>query len=160
MMCDVSVRVSPAAVRRRQRWLSLCCLLLALPLLSGCVQSSIEGEEEAHHEFPPHRPSSFEQLVSELEQRVTQHQLQGSIPGDDSELQDLVGWIPEFAADSELKRQDFDNAVSLGRQLQPELADGGVLSGDRAERVGKSLQGLRELVVRSRDPHGRVSETE
>jgi hypothetical protein len=45
--------------------------------------------------------------------------------------------------------------VNLARQLQPELAGGGVLSGDRAERVGKSLQGLRELVLSSRDPNAR-----
>lgn len=155
MMNGVHFRVAARSVLPRRMWWRLSLLVLVSPLVAGCGPSALEGEEEAHHEFPPHRPGSYEQLVSDIEQRVTKHQAAGNAPGDDSELQDLAGWIPEFAADSELKRQDFDRAVNLARQLQPELAGGGVLSGDRAERVGKSLQGLRELVLSSRDPNAR-----
>lgn len=145
-----------AAVQRRVRNLAWRPALLALSLVLGCGRASMEAEEEAHHEFPPHRPVSYEQLVSELERRVTLHQTGGSDPWAEAELRDLVIWLPEFAADSELKRQDFDEAVQLGKRLQSELAVGGVLSGDRVDRVEKSLQGLRELVVRSRDPNGAV----
>lgn len=153
MMNGVYFRVVAASVLPRRTWWKLLLLVLVSPLVAGCGPSAVEGEEEAHHEFPPHRPSSYEQLVSDLEQRVTGHQAAGSDPGDDTELRDLAGWIPEFAADSELKRQDFGEAVRLARRLQPELASGGALSGDRAERVRQLLQGLRELVSRSRDPN-------
>ena len=153
MMNGVYFRVVAASVLPRRTWWKLLLLVLVSPLVAGCGPSAVEGEEEAHHEFPPHRPRSYEQLVSDLEQRVTGHQAAGSDPGDDTELRDLAGWIPEFAADSELKRQDFGEAVRLARRLQPELASGGSLSGDRAERVRQLLEGLRELVSRSRDPN-------
>ena len=121
MMNGVYFRVVAASVLPRRTWWKLLLLVLVSPLVAGCGPSAVEGEEEAHHEFPPHRPSSYEQLVSDLEQRVTGHQAAGSDPGDDTELRDLAGWIPEFAADSELKRQDFGEAVRLARRLQPEL---------------------------------------
>lgn len=159
MMCSLHSLASAVSVLMLF-WRRLCCpsLLLAFACLAtGCGQGAMEVEEEAHHEFPPHRPSSYEHLVSELERRVALHQAEGSKAWDDSELRDLVGWIPEFAADSELKRQDFEAAAKLGLELQVQLSAGGVISGDRVQSVGDVLSGLRDLVERSRDPNGAVS---
>lgn len=115
MMYLVRVKelAAAAAVQRRSRNLAWRPAWLVLASVLGCGQASMDVEEGAHHDFPPHRPVSYEQLVSELERRVTLHQTGGSDPWAEAELRDLVNWLPEFAADSELKRQDFDEAVQL-----------------------------------------------
>jgi hypothetical protein len=38
------------------------------------------------------------------------------------ELQEIVGWIPELAADSELKRSGFEQAVACQEDLQVVLS--------------------------------------
>ena len=39
------------------------------------------------------------------------------------ELSDIIGWIPELAADSELMKADFESAVATGNKLTTAFAE-------------------------------------
>lgn len=103
-----------------------------LVVVVGC------GAEEDHHEdhhhdehmehfVPAHKPADYAALVEQLEKRIAQ---QSPSPGDSEgapaadqsatarqELIDIIGWIPELAADSELRKQEFETAVAAGKSL-------------------------------------------
>ena len=97
--------------------LMACCL--SLP--AGCSRATGVGEEDEHleHFIPPHKPQKFRELVEELSKRVTH--LSGATDPSAAELQelrDIIDWIPELAADSELLKADWELAERTGKELQ------------------------------------------
>lgn len=140
------------------RILQCCCLLM---FLTGCA-SHDEGAHDDHedehltHFVPAHKPASFGELVDQLATRIPE--LGESWPAKDAtqtqtrrqELSDVIGWIPELAADSELRKADFETAVSAGKTLQAEF-DKQFATGNMAqpnlqpfETALESLRGLKE----------------
>jgi hypothetical protein len=94
-----------------------CCL--SLP--TGCSRATGVGEEDEHleHFIPPHKPQTFRELVDELSKRVTH--LSGATDPSSAELQelrDIIDWIPELAADSDLLKADWELAERTGKELQ------------------------------------------
>ena len=96
---------------------SLTGLLLALSL-PGC-----SGEEEAahlEHSVPAHKPHSFAEAVEELIRRSQQvNPVQN--PREFEELRDIVRWIPELAADSDLPEPDWTTACIAAEELSRAL---------------------------------------
>jgi hypothetical protein len=97
--------------------LMACCL--SLP--AGCSRATGVGEEDEHleHYIPPHKPQNFRELVEQLSKRVTR--LAGATDPSAAELQelrDIIDWIPELAADSELLKADWELAERTGKELQ------------------------------------------
>ncbi len=94
--------------------------------LSGCG-SSAESHEGEHleHFVPAHKPNSFGDVMDQLSLRVAQLARGGELRGGSDEghatalqeLSDIIGWIPELAADSELMKADFESAVATGNRL-------------------------------------------
>ena len=94
----------------------------------GCSSQEAQHEDEhLEHFVPAHKPANYAALVDQLETRIAQ-QTQPAESGDGTptagqsatqrqELMDIIGWIPELAADSELQKQDFEMAVSAGAKL-------------------------------------------
>lgn len=81
-----------------------------------------EDHEHLEHFVPPHKPASFEELVSQLFFRC--ETLPNLAAADDAEFQkrsaelrDILNWIPELAADSNLKRSGFETAIADGKTL-------------------------------------------
>ncbi len=92
-------------------------LLLGLPVaISGCgAAHSDDGRLE--HEHPAHKPESFQAAVSEIERRSTDSTLEGNAVAR-QELDDILNWIPELAADTSLGKAEWDEAVAAARALQ------------------------------------------
>ena len=96
--------------------------------ISGCGSSEEHAEDEhLEHFVPAHKPANYGALVEQLEKRIAQ-QSPSQGPGEaataanlsataQQELFDIIGWIPELAADSELQKKDFESAVSVGEKL-------------------------------------------
>ena len=109
----------------------LLSTLLMLISSTGCSEAgsplfggSGSGDEEEHleHVIPPHKPRKCRDLVSAISDRVSQLAAESSTPDRKivlrQELNDVIAWIPETAADSDLLKSDWEKAADIGRKLQ------------------------------------------
>lgn len=109
------------------RWGRCLCAFvwLSIALLGsstiGC-QKGAGQEEEAHH-IPAHLPANFEQALARIEQLVA-HLKDGAVleqkPTEvtvETELRDVVRWLPELAAQSDLKEADWNVVDEATRDL-------------------------------------------
>ncbi len=107
------------------RLLHAAALLLAVVACSGCAGPVADGEEEAHT-VPEHHPKTFQRAVIDIGQRgavLTSGMLDASSrESQRRQLLDIVRWLPELAADTELARRDWervkDASVDLVRELE------------------------------------------
>lgn len=95
-----------------------------------------EDHEHLEHFVPPHKPASYEELVSQLFFRCeTLPKLADADAAEfqkrSTELRDILNWIPEIAADSNLKRKGFESAIADGKSL---------LQSFEASQGGKTLR--------------------
>ena len=99
-----------------------------LLMLAGCgvteQGSDSQDAEHLEHFVPAHKPNDFSSLVDQLALRFPHLGSAGSnadpnSPGENlqQELADIIGWIPELAADSDLKKVDFESAVVAADKL-------------------------------------------
>lgn len=98
---------------------------LALLFLSGCALRSSTDDGRLEHHAAPHHPSSFPAAVDELDRRFselsTKPPLDVARDKSAAELADIVRWLPELAADSDLKRADWETANRLALDLEKVL---------------------------------------
>gem|GEM_PF-2557375 len=99
--------------------------LLLLGLIVGCSPTqpttspapAMTHEEE--HGILPHKPHNFAKAVSEVQRRG--RELLNSGTRSDAALSewfDIIGWLPELAGDTELKRADWDKVARVTTQLE------------------------------------------
>ena len=134
-------------------------LLVSFP---GCIQSdSHEGEDDHHmeHIVPEHKPANFAEAVDELQHR-TEH-LKSHIGDEDEsfdheleELTDIVGWIPELAADSDMNEADWNLADSISREMQVafETSEGSGGLQSFLTAMQQQVESLEALVSRAGKP--------
>ena len=140
--------------------------------VSGCGSKDDHHEDhddEHHHDdhhlehfVPAHKPADYGALVDQLEKRIAKQSSPTSSgegvmdPGQSAtarqELIDIIGWIPELAADSELRKKEFEAAVAAGTRLSIALGfakqTDGSTSAD-ASTIPELLDELRALVSKS-----------
>ena len=121
---------------------------------------SEEGHEHHHHHRPSHKPDSLQELPTELRWRLSADESGRVNPSRRRlrQVQDIVGWIPELAADSELRRAGFEQAVAQQLVLQRVLDD--ITAGRSADMTTWNtavarLQELADSVARGADDEGR-----
>ena len=135
--------------------------------VSGC--GSKDDHHEDHHDdhhlehfVPAHKPADYGALVDELEKRISK-QLPPTGSGEEvkdpaqsatarQELIDIIGWIPELAADSELRKKDFEAAVAAGTRLSIALGFAKQTDGSSpvdASMIPELLDELKALVSKS-----------
>ena len=147
---------------QRFRFKSMLLICGALTL-SGCgpsAESHEDEHEQLEHFFPAHKPHSSGELVEQLALR-TRQLAAGDPPSDGSdeghatalqELSDIIGWIPELAADSELMKADFESAVATGKKLTTAFAE--TMGPQKTKAVDMAtferlIDELRKLVTKS-----------
>jgi len=156
-------RVEQRLVRKLNRMLHLMAWLGLSLAVVGCGSHDDHHEDEhLEHFAPAHKPVDYSALVEQLEKRIAQQTLasgsgEGAADAAQSatarqELIDILGWIPELAADSELRKQDFEAAVSAGTRLS--IALGFTKQSDGTAPVDQStipklLEELKALVSKS-----------
>lgn len=150
----------------------ILCAAVIVGAVAGCAGSDNPESEDDHleHFIPAHKPHSFEELVTELSERGTALR-DGSVSADSTavtELNDIIGWLPELAADSELRKSDWERAVVASEKLQAlwqerfgpraaAAAAGGSAAppADTGDRLAAAIDVLRSLVPASRTlPYG------
>lgn len=101
------------------------CLGLILCLTSlGCAPA-LSGADKNHleHHVPDHKPATFDAAVQQVGLR--HERLAEEFDSADAdlldreltELRDIVGWITEFAADSPLKKAQWDQVNAASKEL-------------------------------------------
>jgi hypothetical protein len=104
--------------------LGATALILAAVMAGGCAGPAGDHEEDAHA-LPEHHPRTFRRAVVDIGHRggvLTS----GMLEGPELELQrrqllDVVRWLPELAADTELGRRDWERVNDAARTLAREL---------------------------------------
>ena len=154
-------------------YLPCCCIALisCVFTLSGCGSSADSHEDEHHdehleHFVPAHKPKTFADLVDQLALRAPKLNGAGQSNTDDEaratalqEFSDIIGWIPELAADSELLRADFESAVATGHKLTTAFAE--TLGPQKTKAVDATtfeplIEELRTLVPKSQERKDRL----
>ena len=105
-------------------FLGATVLILGVMMAGGCAGPAGDHEEDAHT-LPEHHPRTFRRAVVDIGHRggvLTS----GMLEGPQWELQrqhalDIVRWLPELAADTELGRRDWERVNDASRTLAREL---------------------------------------
>lgn len=144
--------------------------LLLLPTLCGCGGSEVadahDDDHHLEHFVPHHKPASFAAAVDEIEHRaehLSDHAGHGHASEADEfqELRDIVDWIPELAADSDLKEADWNKANSAARTLSARLeaqkpANEAPNLNELSSIIATELQTLESLVTAAGNPEPQI----
>lgn len=96
--------------------------MLVILAAAGCSPSESEDDHHMEHFVPEHKPASFKGAVDALAERTSHLQYHVGDSGEIvqqelTELADIIGWIPELAADSDLNETDWAKAVRVSTQM-------------------------------------------
>ena len=99
--------------------LALLLFLLLLPMLAGCCTAPIEEEEEEH--FPPHWPVTVFEASKRIKQIVdSDGAVESKATSIEREFVDLIIWLPELVADSDMTKTEFDEIDSWASKMASE----------------------------------------
>jgi len=110
---DVSLRTSISLL-----------LLVFLSLVVGCGVEERESLYESDHTVPAHWPNDVADSIVKMEERVTRLHNQPD-QKTTSELADIIGWVPEIAADSELTEEEWAPLYEASTRLTNRVRSGG-----------------------------------
>jgi hypothetical protein len=124
--------------------LALLSSLLLLTMLGGCYTAPKEEEEEEH--FPPHWPVTVFDASKRLKQISDSNgAVESKATSIEREFVDLMIWLPELVADSDMTKTEFDEIDSWASKL---ASEGEVLLGKDAKIAELlRLKGLQESLV-------------
>lgn len=113
------------------------------------------AENEPHHSHEeehgilPHKPRTFVDAVNQIDQRGHELLTHRHAP-DIQEWFDILGWLPEIAADTDLKKSDWESVVRIGRDLETWSAEWKVddKSSPDPARLDALVAELRTLVAK------------
>ncbi len=110
------------------RWLGSYLLLavgLCLPALGGCVEGR-SSTHELEHVVPEHWPGSLSDAADKIESRLAS--LASSPPTAVQicvELKEIIEWLPEIAADTAMREDDWNVIYADCVQLETLMKNSG-----------------------------------
>jgi hypothetical protein len=96
-----------------------------VPLLfAGCdsLEPELAADDAAHH-VPEHRPQSFTEGVRAVRSRLAKLSADGAAENrqqfarEGQELRDIIQWLPELAAETDLRKADWNRVHAASRRL-------------------------------------------
>lgn len=123
----------------------LAFLLLFFSVQLGCP-SERESLHELDHQQPAHWPKGLRAAARGIEQRTDNLQSGAADPQTLEELIDLVEWVPEIAADTDLSEQRWQPIYDLSERLRGQLRKANF-------DISSSESELRQLVQLLRAAH-------
>lgn len=111
-------RCNPVHLRRLLWQVSLVMLAFC-----GCGHHEEDEDHHLEHLIPAHKPESFAETVTELKSRGPAVFAGEATDDAQQELLDIVDWLPELAADSDLKRKQWEQARDTGLELRQMIAN-------------------------------------
>jgi len=105
------------------------CRFLYITLLAvtvvGCGNQPADGEyEKVEHFVPAHWPSDLLDASSKITERALRLSGQSTTdtPTIENQLRDIVGWVPEIAADTDLTEAQWNPVYEASEALSKRLA--------------------------------------
>lgn len=130
--------------------LSICLLWFSVCIsLSGCGESK-KSLHEMDHVTPAHWPADLTDAANKLTERLKTVQGGSASATEESrvalkELNDLVGWVPEVAADTDLAESDWVKLFEASESIRKKLLGAKGVEASLAEEIEK----LCSLLVQS-----------
>jgi len=139
----------------------ICCVWSTgcTPRESAEAQAHVDRDEQHHaleHGIPDHKPQAFADAVQQLPIRADR--LAKEITTGDAEhaarahqeLLDIVRWLPELAADTDLKQREWERVQSLTKELEtllPAARSAPAMSDVAFLKIVEQLQSIADLSV-------------
>lgn len=128
----------------------ICIVLCLLGLLVvGCVHDgeSKTSHFEHDHEVAPHWPSDLADAATKLRKRLDA-QVSDQSKQVAKEIADIVSWVPEFAADTNLSEQDWIPLDIASNSLSAKLQSS---DNEMTDECRRQTVALCELIEQSLD---------
>jgi hypothetical protein len=157
------------SVRRSVCSLSVIGLAAVISFIcAGCDVASHDDEHLEHHHSHDERRATFAESVAEIQWRSDRFK-SSQVPTDAAlheakrkKLIDVIQRLPELAADTDLKKQEWERVDAISKELltilQPAMESGKEASGG-TERIEPLINELELLVPLSRSPNSYTDET-
>lgn len=91
---------------------------LLLFVFCGCGHHEDDEDHHLEHLIPDHKPASFAEAVPELSTRGLAVLTGQAASEARQQLLDIIDWLPELAADSDLGRKQWEQARDTGIELR------------------------------------------
>ncbi len=129
------------------------CLYITLlaVLVTGCGSRASDGEyEKVEHFVPAHWPSDLLDASSKIEERTLQLSGQSATDASavENQLRDIVGWVPEIAADTDLTEEQWDPVYFASEKLSKRLAK---MARPLDDATLKAIEEYRKLLIETAD---------
>ena len=135
-MFNIDTTVKLALTSKVARQIGLFMLVALMLQITGCSPEQEDHDEESH--FPPHWPNTFLVAADRLQQIATNPTGTPTLAENvEQELTDLVDWLPELLADSDITKEDFDKIDAWAFPLSIEFKKS-VQSGKKIEELLKN----------------------
>lgn len=92
-------------------------LLLSLVSLVGCLQSPADDDDRLEHVIPAHKPAGYVEATNQLALRGHRYFSGQLDAASRTELREILEWLPELAADTDLTRSQWDRVQEIRREL-------------------------------------------
>jgi hypothetical protein len=114
---------SPSA-KSRFRNETFCVIGLLLSLsLPGCGSVSTDVSDQSEHHVPKHKPRTFAAAIEQVHSRHKRISIEfqtadvAQLERELSEQLDIIGWLTELAADSPMKKPEWDRVNLSSKEL-------------------------------------------
>jgi hypothetical protein len=139
-----AIRLTSGTRIRPSALIAVVRLLGLLLALTGCQPVA---EQEAEHERPAHQPRDFRVAIERLHQLHTELTSAQPRPPEQldvwQETYDLLRWLPELAAESDLPEPAWNRLDATARQLEERIVQ--LINRDAAERLAMLRQAESEI---------------
>ncbi|WP_166825854.1 hypothetical protein [Thalassoroseus pseudoceratinae] len=123
----------------------------------GCGSDPHAGESSSHaeeehleHHVPEHKPPNFSAAVDSIQDRIQELETSSSSASDEhelSELKDIVNWLPEIAADSDMRRRHWEEVDAVASELSRQLEQYTTESADSQDELTTKLATTAETLT-------------
>lgn len=132
------------------------CGLLSIAA-SGCGTETTTSqaadhsdEEHLEHFVPEHKPANFSAAVNSIQSRIQQlTSTKGSRAQELSELGEIIDWLPEIAANSDMRRKNWEQVdvitVELAALFHQLPQQSGVVDDDLTHKLRTTAEKLTPL---------------
>lgn len=97
-------------------FLTRVAIIVMLSTAVGCLADNPEESGHAEHVIPEHKPADFVSAVEQLGIRTVDSSTEDTEQR--QQLTDIVGWLPELAAQTDLPKADWDRIQDLSEKYQ------------------------------------------